>query len=190
MINALLPKRNQKDIASLIEEFEYPKYGPGMMWERCTEKVAGPGLRRSHMETRVTDPPRAAAGRSPSRPRRRAAEYPCDEVISSMPFTQLLKAMDPPVPAEVLAAADDLRYRDFLTVALVVPEEAGFPDNWIYIHAPDVQVGRIQNFGSWSPYMVKDGRTCLGPRVLRLRGRRAVDLDDDDLVALGTPRAR
>ena len=52
---------------------------------------------------------------------------------------------------------DALRYRDFLTVALVVPEESAFPDNWIYVHAPDVEVGRIQNFGSWSPYMVKDG---------------------------------
>ena len=59
-------------------------------------------------------------------------------------------------------AADALRYRDFITVALVVPEECGFPDNWIYIHDPDVEVGRIQNFGSWSPYLVKDGRTCLG----------------------------
>ena len=73
-------------------------------------------------------------------------------------------------------AADDLHYRDFLTVALVVPEERGFPDNWIYIHSPDVKVGRIQNFGSWSPYMVKDGRTCLGHGVLRLRGGRALEL--------------
>ena len=62
----------------------------------------------------------------------------------------------------MLAAADDLHYRDFLTVALVVPESRSFPDNWIYIHATEVKVGRIQNFGSWSPYMVKDGRTCLG----------------------------
>ena len=59
-------------------------------------------------------------------------------------------------------AADALRYRDFLTVALVVPTEAGFPDNWIYVHDPGVQVGRIQNFGAWSPDMVRDGGTCLG----------------------------
>ena len=63
----------------------------------------------------------------------------------------------------MLAAADDLRFRDFLTVALVVPEaKVAFTDNWIYIHAPEVKAVRIQNFGSWSPYLVKDGRTCLG----------------------------
>jgi len=86
----------------------------------------------------------------------------CSHVISSMPFTALARVVDPPVPDSVLAAADDLHYRDFLTIALVVPEVCGFPDNWIYIHAPDVEVGRIQNFGSWSPFLVKDGRTCLG----------------------------
>ena len=96
-------------------------------------------------------------------------------VISSMPFTALARAVDPPVPAEVLRAADDLHYRDFLTVALVVPAERGFPDNWIYIHSPDVKVGRIQNFGSWSP-VPGEGRADLpGPGVLRVRGRRAVD---------------
>src|SRR5674476_1110351 len=87
---------------------------------------------------------------------------PASHVISSMPFTELAQIVDPPVPDEVLAAASDLHYRDFLTVALVIPENRGFPDNWIYIHAPDVRVGRIQNFGSWSPFLVKDGRTCLG----------------------------
>jgi hypothetical protein len=75
---------------------------------------------------------------------------------------ELVHTITPPPPAEVLAAADGLHYRDYLTVALVVPESRSFPDNWIYIHAPEVEVGRIQNYGSWSPYLVKDGRTCLG----------------------------
>jgi protoporphyrinogen oxidase len=113
-------------------------------------------------------------------------EMPADEIISSMPMSSLLKAMDPPPPADVLAAADDLRYRDFLTVALVVPESAGFPDNWIYIHSPDVIVGRIQNFGSWSPYMVKEGRTCLGLEYFVFEGDRLWNSDDADLVALAT----
>jgi UDP-galactopyranose mutase len=103
-----------------------------------------------------------------------------------MPFTHLLKAMDPPVPADVLAAADDIQYRDFLTVALVVPEAAGFPDNWIYIHAPEVQVGRIQNFGSWSKYLVKDGRTCLGLEYFVFEGDELWTSSDEDLVAQGT----
>ena len=88
-------------------------------------------------------------------------------------MSQLLEAMDPPVPAEVKAAAADLRYRDYLIVALVVPRAAvEWTDNWIYIHDPTVRTMRIQNFGSWSPYMVKDGRNVLGLEYTRLRGRR------------------
>ena len=75
--------------------------------------------------------------------------------------------MDPPAPADVRAAAAGLRHRDFLTVALVVGEEHAFPDNWIYVHSPEVKLGRIQNFGSWSPHMVKDGPDLPGPGVLR-----------------------
>ncbi|MCU1484933.1 MAG: amine oxidase, partial [Actinomycetia bacterium] len=111
--------------------------------------------------------------------------YPADEVISTMPIPKLLKAMDPPVPADVQQAADDLKFRDFLTVALVVPAEGIFPDNWIYIHAPEVEVGRIQNFGSWSPYMVKDGRTCLGMEYFVFEGDQHWNMADDDLIALG-----
>ena len=77
-------------------------------------------------------------------------------------------------------------YRDFLTVALVVPESAGFPDNWIYIHGPEVKVGRIQNFGSWSPYLIKEGRTCLGLEYFVFEGDELWTMADDDLVALGS----
>ena len=86
----------------------------------------------------------------------------------------------------MLAAADGLKFRDFLTVALVVPEASGFPDNWIYIHDPNVEVGRIQNFGSWSPYLVKDGRTCLGLEYFVDEGDRLWNSADEDLVAQGT----
>src|SRR5438094_621891 len=94
--------------------------------------------------------------------------------------------MDPPIPADVRAAAEGLHYRDFLTVALVVPEEVGFPDNWIYVHSPEVKLGRIQNFGSWSPYLVKEGRTCLGLEYFVFEGDNYWSMADDDLIALGT----
>jgi len=67
-----------------------------------------------------------------------------------------------------------------------VPEKRGFPDNWIYIHATDVKVGRIQNFGSWSPYMVKDGRTCLGLEYFVFEGDDVWASSDEDLVELAT----
>jgi protoporphyrinogen oxidase len=98
--------------------------------------------------------------------------------------------MDPPAPAEVRAAAANLRYRDFLTVALVVPQEYGFPDNWIYVHTPGVSVGRIQNFGAWSPYMVKDGRTCLGLEYFVTEGDELWSRSDQELVALATEELR
>lgn len=184
IINALMPKRNQKEIASLIEEFQYPKFGPGMMWERCRDLVEARGtkvLMRSTV-TRISH----ADGRAVSVTTETdgvETTYPAHHVISSMPFPALLRAMDPPVPEPVKAAADDLKFRDFLTVALVVPQDSEFPDNWIYIHSPDVQVGRIQNFGSWSPYMVKDGRTCLGLEYFVFEGDEMWNADDADLVA-------
>jgi protoporphyrinogen oxidase len=112
-------------------------------------------------------------------------EYGCSAVVSSMPITTLLRSMVPAVPPDVRAAADDLHYRDFLTVALVVPESAGFPDNWIYVHSPEVKLGRIQNFGSWSPYLVKEGRTCLGLEYFVFEGDEYWTMADDRLVELG-----
>jgi protoporphyrinogen oxidase len=99
-----------------------------------------------------------------------------------MPLSLLAQAMDPPAPEAVRAAAGGLRYRDFLTVALVVPEAAGFPDNWIYIHSLDVKVGRIQNFGAWSPYLVQDGRTCLGMEYFVFAGDDTWNTSDAELI--------
>ncbi|HEX3426022.1 MAG TPA: NAD(P)/FAD-dependent oxidoreductase [Acidimicrobiales bacterium] len=186
--NAVLPKRNQKDITSLIEEFQYPKYGPGMMWEVCREKVEALGTKvlMNTAATRVRHAGGAALSVVATSADGTETEYPCSAVISSMPITALLRAMDPPVPPEVKRAADDLHYRDFLTIALIVPEAAGFPDNWIYIHSPEVKVGRIQNFGRWSPYLVKDGKTCLGLEYFVFEGDEYWNMADADLVALGT----
>jgi protoporphyrinogen oxidase len=165
IMHALTPKRNQKEITSLIEEFQYPKYGPGMMWEVCRDKVEADGS-RVITETLVTKV-RHHGGRATSVVARAAdgteTEHPCTDVISSMPISHLLEAMDPPVPDAVKNAAGDLRYRDYLIVALVLPEAlVDFDDNWIYIHDPNVRTMRIQNFGSWSPYMVKPGFNTLG----------------------------
>jgi protoporphyrinogen oxidase len=103
-----------------------------------------------------------------------------------MPFGALVDAMDPPAPDEVRRAAAGLAYRDFLTVALVVPaDRVAWDDNWIYIHAPDVQTMRIQNFGSWSPYLVKDGRNVLGLEYTVFEGDQSWTASDDELVERG-----
>ncbi|MFM8973387.1 MAG: NAD(P)/FAD-dependent oxidoreductase [Actinomycetota bacterium] len=190
---ALVPRRirarrsKDRQVTSLIEEFNYPKYGPGMMWERCAEQVTAKGarldmespvVRIEHRDGRAVAVTAVTAGRE--------ERHECDHVISSMPITALLRAMDPPPPAEVLDAAARLRYRDFITVALVVPEDDGFPDNWIYINDPNVKVGRIQNFGRWSPYLVKDGRTCLGMELFVDEGDEWWTMPDEELIATGT----
>lgn len=187
VVNAILPKRNQTDITSLIEEFQYPKYGPGMMWEVCRDKVeaAGSTVVMNTKARRVVHNNGTIEAVIAVDSQGQEHTYPADHVISTMPMPALLRAMDPPIPAEVLKAANDLQFRDFLTVALVVPEEYAFPDNWIYIHSPEVKVGRIQNFGSWSPYMVKDGRTCLGLEYFVFEDDELWASQDDDLIELG-----
>ena len=187
VLHALMPKRNQKEITSLIEEFQYPKFGPGMMWERCRDLVVAAGA-TVLMETAVTKI-HIEDGRATGVTLRhwdgREERVAASHVISSTPMRNLAEMLDPEAPPEVLTAGRDLHYRDFLTVALVVPEDKGFPDNWIYIHAKEVKVGRIQNFGSWSPYMVKEGRTCLGLEYFVFEGDDLWNSRDEELIERG-----
>ena len=187
VINALLPKRNQKDITSLIEEFQYPRLGPGMMWERCRDLVEEAGTKVA-MGARVTtinhQDGRAVSVVADTDGAR--TTYPATAVISSMPIASLVHSFDPPVPEAVAKAADDLYYRDFLTVALVVPAEAvPWDDNWIYIHDTSVKTMRIQNFGSWSPYLVKAGRNVLGLEYTVEEGDDQWGAADSELVDQG-----
>jgi protoporphyrinogen oxidase len=108
-----------------------------------------------------------------------------DAVISSLPLREVVEMVSPPPPRAVLEAARGLRYRDFLTVALVVDGTDLFPDNWIYIHEPGVRVGRIQNYRSWSPWMVPDpDKACVGLEYFCFAGDDLWTMDDDALVEL------
>jgi protoporphyrinogen oxidase len=176
-----------KQVTSLIEQFQYPKYGPGMMWERCRDRVEAAG-NKVIMQTRVTGI-RHEGGRASAVVAETdgvTTEYPADHVVSSMPFPELLRAMDPPVPDPVRAAADHLGFRDFLSVALVVPaDKVSWTDNWIYIHAPEAKTMRVQNFGSWSPFMVREGRNVLGLEYTVTEGDEWWMASDADLIERG-----
>jgi protoporphyrinogen oxidase len=188
ILNAILPRRNTTEITSLIEEFRYPIYGPGMMWERCRSLVEASGgrvLTGARVE-RISVQDGLATSVEFRRADGHSEQIAASAVISSMPLGELTAVLDPPPPTAVGGAGEALGYRDFLTVALVVPKEAGFPDNWIYIHAAEVAVGRIQNFGSWSPAMVKDGRTCLGLEYFVFQGDELWNSSDEDLIARAT----
>ena len=186
-----LNKRSTK-IKSLIDEFRYPRLGPGQMWEAARDSIRAQGQQvlMRHTATALeytTDPAsgvrriRAVCTTSPDGERR----VPADHVISTMPVRSLVRALSPAVPRPVREAAEGLRYRDFILVALIVDGEKLFPDNWIYVHTPGVKVGRIQNFNNWSPAMVPDrDRTCLGLEYFCFEGDGLWTSSDSELLAL------
>jgi protoporphyrinogen oxidase len=174
------------EIKSLIGEFNYPRFGPGQMWEQMMSDIRERGgeVRLNAPVTRLrTDPAtgkilEVVAGGETLTP---------SYVISSLPLRTTVGIAEPEAPANVRDAARGLRYRDFLTVLLVLSEKNIFPDNWIYIHEPDVQVGRIQNFRSWSPWMVpNDEDGSIGLEYFCFEGDELWDMDDDKLVTLAT----
>jgi protoporphyrinogen oxidase/nucleoside-diphosphate-sugar epimerase len=164
VLNALT---GQNDTTSLIDKFDYPRLGPGMMWEAFRDKVEAQGgevrmlssvTRIFHDDDSVTGFEVTTTGENPEKYR-----FEADQFISSMPIAALVLAMDPPAPPAIQAAARTLKYRDFLIVTLILEGRDLFPDNWVYIHSPEVEVGRIQNFRSWSEDMVPDAnRTSIG----------------------------
>ena len=180
---AFLGNKGNK-IKSLIDKFQYPRYGPGQMWETMTERIeeAGGEVRLSTPATGIEfEDGVAVRVHTPDEVLEPAG------VISSLPLRATVELADPAPPAAVREAAAGLRYRDFLTVALVLDGEDLFPDNWIYIHEPGVHVGRIQNYRSWSPWMVPDPDTaCVGLEYFAFKGDELWTMDDDDLVALAT----
>jgi protoporphyrinogen oxidase len=194
VFEAMKPKRLRRSrdassaVTSLIEEFKYPKYGPGMMWEIAAEKVtaAGTKLDFDRRVTRISCNEGGAYEVVAVDGAGTEYTYPCTHVISSMPLGALCKAMTPAVDVPTEEAAAELRYRDHLTVALVVTQKHSFSDNWIYVNDADVEVGRVQNYGSWSPFMVKDGKTCLGLEYFVNEGDRLWTKTDPDLIAQGT----
>lgn len=179
-------KDHSNTVKTLIESFDYPRLGPGMMWEeaaRKTKAMGGKVLMGCELSSlnwnaadRVWTVKYAAADGV-------VHQTTARHVISSAPITQLMGSLSPP-PAS-LPSAMQLKYRDFITVALIAKADDSFPDNWIYIHDPSVNVGRIQNFASWSPGLVPDPEnTCLGLEYFCFEGDGLWTSRDEDLIAM------
>ncbi|HIK15143.1 MAG TPA: NAD(P)/FAD-dependent oxidoreductase [Leptolyngbyaceae cyanobacterium M33_DOE_097] len=183
--NALFGSQNAK---SLIKEFDYPLLGPGMMWERCQELLEEKGcptllntnvVRVERDGNQIT---RVIAERNGN-----MLSLTGDHYISSLPITALVRKLHPAPPEYVLKAASGLKYRDFLIVSIVINQPDLFPDNWIYIHSPEFQVGRIQNFKNWSPAMVPDpSKTCLGMEYFCSQTDELWQMSDAELIQLAT----
>ena len=170
-------------IKSLVSEFHYPRFGPGQMWQQMTDdihalggevRLNAPVTRLMIRDGRIAEVIAGGETLTPS------------YVISSLPLRTTVGISDPEAPAEVRDAARGLRYREFLTVLLVIEGQDLFDDNWIYIHQPGVRVLRIQNFKSWSPWMVPEGSSdaSIGMEYFCFEGDELWNMNDDDLVAM------
>ena len=186
--NALVGSRGDGEVVTtLIDRFHYPRLGPGMLWERWSDRLAARGveIRMRSEVTRLHHSEGKVVWAEVRRPDDRTERVAGDHFISTMPVRELVRALRPLPPAWVLEAAERLAYRDFLTVVLILDQASLFPDNWIYIHSPDVRVGRIQNFKNWSPDMVPDpATTSLGLEYFVHEGDELWSLSDPDLMAL------
>ncbi len=187
LINALT---GANDTASLIEQFEYPRLGPGQMWETAAKQISERGgqinlnCRVSQIfhdnnivtELEVLEGPWGAE---------KARRVKADEFISTMSLKDLVNSFEPAAPEKVLKAANQLKYRDFMIVTLVLDDPDPFDDNWIYVHSPDVQVGRIQNFRAWSPDMVPDqSKASIGMEYFCLESDPLWDTNDENLIEM------
>ena len=190
--NAFFGKKKSADggvIKTLIDSFQYPRLGPGQMWEAARAKIRNQGgaVHHDRKVVRIEHDGSAVSAFIGVDSKGKLTRYEGKNFISTLPIRDLIRAMSPQPPRAVIDAAESLGYRDFLTVVLIVDRAETFPDNWIYIHEPDVKLGRVQNFKNWSPDLVPDhSKSSLGLEYFCFEGDDLWNQSDEALVALGT----
>ncbi|BAQ64039.1 NAD(P)/FAD-dependent oxidoreductase [Geminocystis sp. NIES-3709] len=185
IINIFFGKSKAK---SLINQFNYPILGPGMMWETFTKAIENREgkVQLNSKIIKINRKDRKILSIEVEQ-KGEINTINGEHFISSMPLTKLLSIIEPKPPKNVLEVANKLNYRDFLIVALIIDAEDLFPDNWIYIHDQNFRVGRIQNFKNWSPKMVPDStKTCLGMEYFCSEGDDLWNLSNSELIQLAT----
>lgn len=180
------------DTASLIEEFQYPRLGPGMMWEKMRDRIREDGgeVRMHSFVKQVNRDGMRVTGidvveQDPETGEEKEYTLEAEEFLNTMAVRDLIHCMNPPPPQEVIDAANRLKYRDFMIVTLVLDHADPFPDNWIYIHGEDVKVGRIQNFRAWSKEMMaNENQASIGMEYFLNWDEPMWEMEDKDLIAL------
>jgi protoporphyrinogen oxidase len=191
--NAVAQKETE---TSLIEQFLYPKYGPGQLWEHVAGMVRQSGGELHlglSVDRLIVSGDRITAVETISSSGERV-RFEGDYFFSTMPVQELIRSLSIPAPEAVREVSEGLVYRDFITVGLLakklaVHEKDGSPlkDNWIYIQEPDVQVGRLQIFNNWSPAMVADpATTWIGLEYFCYQTDPIWSLSDEAMIALAT----
>ena len=200
MFGKIFKKKNRKVETSLIEEFAYPKLGPGQLWELTAEeiikkkgeiiknaKVVGIHKNKKGLLTGVTY---IKDGKN--------IKVEGDYIISSMPIKDLVEGMDN-VPKKYLKIASGLPYRDYMTVGVLIDhlnlknetriKTIGniVPDDWVYVHDKNVKMGRFQIYNNWSPYLVKDIKhtVWMGLEYFCNEGDEMWSMTDDDFAKMG-----
>ncbi|MFO0958502.1 MAG: NAD(P)/FAD-dependent oxidoreductase [Isosphaeraceae bacterium] len=184
-----LRRKKGEVIKTLIDRFQYPRLGPGQMWEACRDRIVERGgtVRMDQRVIRIEHDNSSIRAFVTGDSDGRRTRYEGHAFISTLPMRELISSMVPPAPDAVRRAAMSLKYRDFLSVVLILDQPEAFPDTWIYIHEPAVRVGRIQNFKNWSPDLVPDpSKTSLGLEYFCFEGDDLWTMSDADLIALGT----
>jgi protoporphyrinogen oxidase len=182
---AIFPSKQK--LTTLIDEFSYPKYGVGMMYDKMADiylKKNGELLLETkavslkHFNNKISG---AILQTKTGQQEEKSADY----FISTIPLPELVKILQPAAPSDVIQAANNLNFRAFFTVCLILDQKESFADNWIYIHSPEVKVGRIQNFKQWSPYMVPDpSKTTLGMEYFCFVGDELWQMSDQNIFEL------
>jgi protoporphyrinogen oxidase len=201
LLSSDFQKAQQERETSLITRFFYPKLGPGQMWEIVAGEItkAGGEIRHGYSVVGVTtEGDRVTEVEVEETATGARSRVACDYFFSTMPVKELVKQTTPAPPARVREVAEGLVYRDFLTVGLLLkklhvqvkgqqPAER-VADNWIYVQDGGVQVGRIQVFNNWSPYMVADRKNTvwIGLEYFVNEGETLWNMKDADLIELGT----
>ncbi|MDD5254551.1 MAG: NAD(P)/FAD-dependent oxidoreductase [Candidatus Omnitrophica bacterium] len=186
--NAIV-KDNAGNVRSFIKEFHYPRMGAGMMYEAAAARLLKKGVKISfdsevieviHDNTRIIKVVCRHSGSG------RVSEVEGSDFCSTMPLDQLIRCLKPAPHKKIIDICNNLTYRGLLLVHLVLEKKEVFADNWIYVHSPEVRLGRIQNYKNWSPDMVPDsGKTTLSLEYFCTEGDELWSLQDHEAVALG-----
>ena len=198
MLGKLFKKKNRKVETSLIEEFAYPKLGPGQLWELTAQEIRNKGgqiVMNAKVVGILKDGNRITGLVYEQDGKQITVEG--DVLISSMPVKDLVAGMND-VPAQYAAIAEGLPYRDYMTVGVLVPnlklknetriKTMGniVPDNWVYVHDRNVQMGRFQIYNNWSPYMVQQigKHVWLGLEYFCNEGDSMWSMTDEDFAKM------
>jgi len=187
VLKSVIIKSKPGKIKSWINKFNYPKYGPGMLYSKMGEMIEDKGgkINLNQFVKRIVHNNSLIEKIVVIDKNGEEREISADNYVSSMPLNIMLRSLSPAPPKDILKLVDKMRFRALFDVCLIVNKKEIFPDNWIYVHEPDVHLLRVQNFKNWSPFMSPDdNKTNIGAEYVCWEGDELWSKSDEELVEL------